>query len=323
MSREQWSDSLARSRKEGLRVWGWTLKKNIETFVRESVMLRIPMSEANMGFRRAVGMRLFPDADNTVRLNNGYLVILREPFDTQSSAAQIRRLHDFCSGQNLPFLYVMAVRKLDSRGLQLPNGLQDHGRRNIERFLGDLAQQQVPVLDLHDVASTFSPNHYDMFFRTDHHWTPEAGLWAARWVADDLNRRYDLDMPVNLLDPLHYESRSFEKMFLGSLGRKLTRAYVDMEVFSLITPRFETRLRLEIPAKHFDRTGSFREVLIDDAFLAAAKNPYEADVYGAYLQGDNPLLRITNHLRPEGARLLVIKDSFANVVVTFLAMAAY
>ena len=49
------------------------------------------------------------------------------------------------------------------------------------------------------------------------------------------------------------------------------------------------------------------------------RSPYDHNPYGAYLFSDNPLVRIRNHDRPEGPRLLLFADSFDNALSSFLA----
>jgi LmbE family N-acetylglucosaminyl deacetylase len=90
------------------------------------------------------------------------------------------------------------------------------------------------------------------------------------------------------------------------------------EDFTIIYPEFKTDFLLEIPSKNIDKQGTF------DIFYRYeeinALNYYGSNPYAAYLYGDVPLLAIKNYLANDGKRILVIKDSFVNVVNPFLSL---
>ncbi|HPT17427.1 MAG TPA: hypothetical protein PK388_09100 [Kiritimatiellia bacterium] len=293
--------------------------QRIEAFARENALLRIPLSEANMAFRRFAGMRLFPDADDVLRLNNGWLDLPSVAANVDYDADQIAALRDLCAARGMGFLYVAAPGKCDRLDTQLPAGFADFTNPNVDRFAARLAERGVPCLDLREPLRRDFADRWNVFFRTDHHWKPEAGLWAADQIAAELNRRFDFGIPAGLLAPTNYAVEVRPAFFLGSLGKKVTRAYVAPDDFSLLTPKFESRLSLVIPTRRVRQTGSFRRALID-ARQIARRNLYGRNPYAAYLYGDSAFLAITNHLRPDGRRLLVVKDSTANVVLPFLAL---
>lgn len=308
-------------RTDGIRTWGWHLKTDVEEFAKQNALFRIPFSELNMGFRKLAGMRLFPDADRTLRLNNGYLVIPRQRFDTENCARQIVELRDYCSTLGASFLYVVAPHKSDRFDDQLPLGMEDHGNENADQFVASMAAHGVPTLDLRDLIHEHFADFYGLFFRTDHHWKPETGLWAAAQIAEALNRLFNFGLSLDLFDSANYEAETHKGLFLGSLGKKVTRAYVAPDDFTLITPKFDTALRLAIPANRLDLTGTFREALIKADYLSGPPDFYRRNTYETYLRGDNDRLAISNLLRPDGKRVLMLKDSSANVVIPFLALA--
>ena len=306
---------------EGARVWIWHQKNHLEEYAKQNALLRIPFSEMNMGFRKLAGMRLFPDADNILRLNNGHLVIPQKKVDTGDCSRQIIALRNVCSDLDIPFLYVMALHKSDPFDSQLPRGMEDHCDDNADQFVASLAASGVAHLDLRGLVRDSVSNYYGAFFRGDHHWKPEIGLWAASQIAQELNRRCRMELPAGLLDPANYDFKIYPRYFLGSLGRKVTRAYIAPEDFSIITPKFDTSFSFSIPARGYDRSGAFRQTFIAEDCVAGPPQYYRQDPFGAYAQGNNALLLATNFFRPEGKHILVIKDSFANVVVPFLALA--
>ena len=293
----------------------------IEGFAKTNALLRIPFSEFNMDFRKLAGMRLFPDADNTLRLNNGYLSTPRGPVDASYCGKITSEFSAFCAERGIPFLYVVLPTKSAPDASQVPFGMEDHGYANADRLVKSLTENGVPVLDLREIARIQFTNYYDLFFRTDHHWKPESGLWAAGLIVDELNRRYDLGLSREMLDPAKYDVRVLPRFFLGSLGKKVTKVYAPPDDFSVISPTFATSFGVVVPPRKRPYSGSFREVLLPDKKIGTT-NYYRANPYAAYCWGDQPCMTVSNHLQAGGKRLLVIKDSFANVVSPFLAVVA-
>ena len=268
----------------------------IEGFAKTNALLRIPFSEFNMGFRKLAGMRLFPDADNTLRLNNGHLSTPRGSVDATYCGKITSDFSAFCMERGIPFLYVVLPNKSSPDDSQIPLGMEDHGYANTDRLVKSLTENGVSVLDLRECARTQFANYYDMFFRTDHHWKPEAGLWAAGLVVDELNRRHDLKLSRDLLDPAMYHVQVLHRFFLGSLGKKVTKVYSEPDDFSVITPAFETSFSVVIPPRKQAYTGSFREVLLPDNKIGTT-NYYRANPYAAYCWGDQPCMTVSNHLQ--------------------------
>ena len=307
-------------RVDGIRVWGWHVKSRMEEYAKQNALFRIPFSELNMGFRKRAGMRFFPDAGRTLRLNNGHLVIPQKTVDVRDCSRQIVALRDYCAGLDVPFLYVMAPHKSDRSDPQLPRGMEDHCNDNADRFAADLSVGGVPTLDMRGRIKDSFTNYYDAFFRADNHWTPEIGLWAAAQIAQELNCQYGMDIPLGPLDASLYDFKVYPRFFLGGLGKKVTRAYIAPDDFTLITPTFDTSIRLRIPSRILDRTGTFRETLVNADSLLRPSDYYHWTPSEVYLPNDAHQL-VDNLLRRDGKRILMIKDSFANSVTPFLALA--
>ncbi len=302
--------------------WGKQATADIDEYAKENSLFRIPFSEANMYFRKWAGMRYFPDADGILLLNNGYLVGPRKWANVDSAAGHLAEFYTYCANRRLPFLYVVAPHKSDPLDPQLPRGMEDYGNDNTDRLLLSVHAAGVPVLDLRESIRTAGiTNFYDLFFRSDHHWKPEVGLRAASLIAAEINRLYGFDLPASLFAPSRYQFKLYRRLFLGALGKKVTRAYAPPDDFRRITPRYDTDLTLSVPDQDLIRRGSFQDVLIRESQISD-RVYYRRNPYAAYLYRDSPILTVENHRRSGGPRILLIKDSFANVVAPFLALTA-
>lgn len=113
--------------------------------------------------------------------------------------------------------------------------------------------------------------------------------------------------------------KRWKEVFIGSLGKKLSLNYADgkKDDFDILYPRFDTDFTIEIPKLNFRKQGNF-SILLDYSWINY--NAYHAILYGAFLYGDKPFIRIVNNKITEGKKIIVIKDSYTNPMVPFLAL---
>ena len=158
-----------------------------------------------------------------------------------------------------------------------------------------------------------------MFFKTDHHWTNEAGFWAYTELANHLKNNYGFEIEQSHLDTSNYTKRTYENVFLGSLGKRTGSTYSGVDDISFFIPKFETSFEYYCQYRNLTRSGTFEDALLFE------KGTITSDIfnnfcYAASLGGDFDYLKITNNLNSDGKKVLLIKDSFANPVATHLSL---
>ncbi|MDR1249478.1 MAG: hypothetical protein LBK63_09275, partial [Treponema sp.] len=161
-------------------------------------------------------------------------------------------------------------------------------------------------------------DHHGLFYKTDHHWKAETGLWASAILMNRLNEQHGFAFDVRVANPEQYRYTRYQDWFLGSLGKKVTLAQTPAEDFILIAPLFDTDLSLTIPEINLDIRGTY-DILIDHAMLDR-KDYYALDPYNAYMYGDKQVITVHNNLVRDGKKILLVKDSFARVVAPFLGL---
>lgn len=121
----------------------------------------------------------------------------------------------------------------------------------------------------------------------------------------------------------NYNIYEYENCFLGSMGREAGAVYSGVDDFTLMYPKFDTQFtrfyQNTVGGKMDKKEGTFYESLLAIQNLTYDGPAYQGDRYGTYLNGINVEDRITNHLNPEGPRILMIRDSYASVLGVFLA----
>ena len=167
------------------------------------------------------------------------------------------------------------------------------------------------VLDLHEKMHEQPGLHAQLYFKTDHHWTAHAGLWAAGQIAQALS------LPTAQLDASQFSEQVRPRAMFGSEGQRCGRLYCPPEDFSIPIPTADTAFTVRIDDEP-EKTGSFEETMLFPERLEG--NAYDIIPYDLFLRGNYEHISIRNDKNPDGARVLLIKDSFSNVVAPYLSL---
>lgn len=284
--------------------------------------LMVGHDAALFGVRSAedvIGWNMAPiDGYNSiVEAEDGYFVTLCPLEDVSSNVRQTIELSEFCAARGTDFLYIQAPSKVDDETDPMVSGVIDFSQANADALLTGLSQADVPFLDLRERIRQEGLPLHELFFRTDHHWLPETGLWAAGEIVAFLNGTYGYAIPTEYYDAAQYTEQVYEDWFLGSQGKKASLAKAEPDDFSLLYPKYDTSIRFEAPTYDMDVEGSFDVLYNMDR--VNEKDYMSLDPYSAYQYSDQALLRITNHLASNDLKVLWIKDSFSNVVTPFIS----
>ena len=271
----------------------------------------------NGGVQRLLGRR---EVNQRYRLDNGQMTYIIPELDMEPIAQNTVDFARVLEERGVPFLYVNLLFKIDETDKQLPPGVEDFSNENADRFLAILRREGVDCLDLRELEKAEGLEHYSLFFPTDHHWTPETGLWASNRIAAALEARDpSLAADLSCMELENYDLEVREGVFLGSHGRRVGEWYAGADDLSILTPRFETRLRFSVPELELVREGSFEETMLFPEKLEETDRMHSA-AYDVYTGGEYGLLRVENLLGGNGKRLLVLQDSFSLVVIPFFSL---
>lgn len=276
---------------------------------------------------RFAGRRMVSNSKNidAVRLDNGQLAlgpVWRTPQFRRKAARDIARAlsgaRDALAADGIPLVFVLCPAKVPPGGIGLPRGLEDDDNLLADALVQALDGAGVECLDLRERIAAEGLDHASLFFRTDHHWLPSAGLWAANETATYLRDRHGLSADLARTAPANYETRRVSDRFLGSFGRRTGAWYAGTEPFDAVLPRFSTDFVFDAP-----RVGLHAEGPFPEAFLNGIDRPrglYRESPYDDYLASQQPFSRIENRGGGNGRTLCVVKDSFASVMLPNLAV---
>ena len=227
-------------------------------------------------------------------------------------------LQKYLEGEDIDFLYFYIPLKMCSVDPQLPDGVSVYTNENIDTHLEAMDYFGIKYVDFRENIHGEGLNHHAMFYKTDHHWTVETGLWASREMAREMNETYGYALD-DTYDVDQYELKTYPKAAFGSEGWGVTHFVAESEDITIPFPKFETNYRLEIPNKGIDATGTFAELFIDYEKLDLIMKEGGCGAYEQILCGNTPYTKITNLNHPEGIKVLMLKDSFAIAVAPYLA----
>jgi len=256
--------------------------------------------------------------DQTIlRLDNDYLYFKQEIVPDE----YVKLAADSCISfkqkadeLEIPFLYVYAPRKFC-----LDDVYHAEFNKGVDKFLNLIENGGVPLLNLAEKMEEQNMTLEESYFITDHHWTPETGLWATGEILKKMKELYgyEYDESFTLID--NYNVKVYEDYFLGAQGKMVGRFYSPLGVddFSLITPKFKTDLT--VSHKDIVKKGEFHETVLDLSNIEK-KDFYGKNCYVTYTGGDFPEQKIENNLIDDGKKVLFLKDSFACAVTPFLSL---
>lgn len=254
-----------------------------------------------------------------VMTEDRYFVLIAEELKiiTDELVHPVVSLKDYCEERQTPFLYLSCPKKIAVGGNEPINIAYN---QNIDDYISALEKEGVDAINGRKLIEEQNLNWRDLFYRTDHHWNLDAGLWMAQTLAETMNEKYGFDLDTSCLEKDLYERVTYADAMFGSGGHAVGRAYADNEDFDLLVPTFETQFRVQNMDKDYDEIGEWDEVMYDREKLLEIQSEGGGYVYETLLGGNRPLTKITNLNNPDGIKILMIRDSFSLAVAPYLAM---
>lgn len=246
--------------------------------------------------------------------DNGYIVSRSGQTTTDYEFTQTVAFRDFCEDHGVHLLYVNEPTKYVDDGLfRRSFGVETFSNSNMDLFLSRIREAGVNTIDLRDNIREENIEVSDLFYRTDHHWTAPAGLWATRIIAEGLNRYCGYNIDLSIYDRDNYEFRSWDSCWLGEQGRKVAVTYVGLDNYTEVKPKFETHFTF----KNGDGTtyeGTF-DNFVNEGVYNTENNVYEN---GSWHYSYNRIDCINNDV--ETGKILIMGDSYDHVTQCFLSL---
>lgn len=259
--------------------------------------------------RRLTGQR---EMNDVIKLNNGYLarpVGYVSDEELEPGVASLTDLDRQLDASGAEFLVAVAPDTISKYDPQLPLGVEEYVNDDLDRMIHMLTEEGVEVMDFREEIHEDGIDQYTLMYKTDHHWTTRAGLYAYGKLAEWIEQKTGVKANARVRDIENYSVTTYKNWHLGSRGQRTGSLYAGIDDFDLILPKFDTLLT------DGERTGTFEELFINYRALEkrdmTSRYTYDMtleSVWGNY----------TNLLTDNDLKVLVIGDSFTRAVCPYL-----
>ncbi|MBQ7221831.1 MAG: hypothetical protein IJS28_12745 [Synergistaceae bacterium] len=297
------------------------IKNKVEDFTSgEYLVGGMKAVEAAKKYEEIIGWNIASpyEYNGIMRLSDGCLTWIERSKNVSPTVAVVSEFADYCKSKGLDFLYVLVPSKICVSEDKDIAGVLDFSNQNADKFLELLDEKGVRAYDLRKLLHEDGMNHHEAFFRTDHHWKPESGLWASRYILQFMRDDLGWNVKPEMLAPDNFDYVIYPEWFLGSQGKKFMLSRIKPDDFTMIYPKYDTNIRFEIPTMNIDYVGDFKVTY--NMSSVVSKDYYNLSPYHAYSHGEPPVIKITNFKADNNKSVLLIRDSYSDVVIPFVAM---
>ena len=276
---------------------GGRLSPKYESYVNDQFLFRDFWVSAKARVSRLLG----DVEENGVYLcDDDYLIEAFTPPAPDRLDATLSAMETFIRNHSELNQYVVIVpNAVDILSDKLPSGAPQPAQQPyLDQVRIRSATAGAEYIDLKDTLL----NHKDekIYYQTDHHWTTQGAYYGYLGLADAM----DLDTSV-----MSYEKLPVTYGFQGTLSAKsgfLSGKTEEIDVF------------LPVEGKEFDYLVNYVDERVKTASFYETDRLSTRDKYAMFFDGNHPKVVIQTPAST-GRTLLVLKDSYANSLVPFLA----
>lgn len=292
--------------------WSVDLGNKFETDVATTFWKKFEFVNINGAFRKLFGQQ---EMNGVVKLNNGYLLTTIDYVDDetlQAYAKNVAALNSYLKSRGTNLLYVMTPYTSGKYNPQIPEGVLDFGNDDADRLVSYMQSMDIDTIDLRDTMYEDGIDHYDMMYKTDHHWNTAAGLYAYRHLESYIKEKTGCEVDSRISDISNYQITTYKKWHLGSRGQRTGRYFAGIDDFELYIPNFKTTIQ-----SADGTTGTMQDLVINmDPLL---KHDYTSRYTYDWVL-DNSLDHFINLDCKNDIKILIVTDSFGKVVNPYLIM---
>ncbi len=283
----------------------------------ENISKRLPKRNRIINISGSVikilGIDNFYSRDGLYLTSDKYIVGKYNDTSTDYEYEQLVSFNKFLKNNGISFLYVNEpVKYTDDQWFKAQFGVDTYANQNADKLIKRLRESGIAVLDLREEAEKSGIRSFDMFYRTDHHWTTNTGLWAAGNIAEALNDEFSYGIDLSLYDPKRFKYYERRESWLGEQGKKLSSSLTGFDDYVEIIPEYPTDFSFIYPENVYN--ADFMGFINEDIFEVRCVEGEELSWYYAYTMPHS----INNNI--ENGKILMLCDSYNQVVDPFLAL---
>ncbi len=300
------------------------VKGNLQNKVNDDFRYRMPSILLKNHYQNLLGMDMtvsFNTAENDMTSNSDmvvrfdddseYICGVIDDIDISQNALKLVEFGKYVENKGINFLYFHTPYKSASNEIY-----KDYSKEKENELINKLKESDIDYIRFNDYMPESRDEYAKMFYKTDHHWLPQTGIYANRVLCDYLNKNYGYNIDTSVFNLNNYRAETTDELFLGSWGRKVTEVYAKPETFEIYYPKYTLDLDVYNTRYNEHTHGNIEDTLF--LYDALKCDLYERNNYAVYGLGDPAYMSIHNNDIHDGSRILMIKTSFANCMYSYL-----
>ena len=242
------------------------------------------------------------ETNGIIIAKDGYLISRHDRKELNTLKTNCNSISLFIEKQknnNIPAFVFVAPRSIDVNEEMLPTFYNSSITKESYKILNQSISSEY-LIDIKDELKERSGDEY-IWYRTDHHWTATGAYYAYLSIGEKL-----------LYEPQPKEAFTIDTATDSFLGTSFSRLGID---------NFRTKDSIELYRYNNDDSFLITEPTTNKTTtgLYNFNALTEFDKYKVFLCGNTDILQVRDTTKNK-PRLLIIKDSFANSIVPFLAI---
>ena len=254
-----------------------------------------PFRDSFMSFKTKVELLMGKEVINNVYIGSDEYLLEKyeEPKNTNKIVDTLNQFYWDLNYVNMNLMLVPTSITINEE--RLPSNAPTYSQIDtIEEIYSKVRFDTIDVIE----ALKNGNQEYQMYYRTYHHWTS----YGAYYAYLEYCKMNDIT-PIPITE---FEIQEVANDFYGTLYSK-TNLYT-------ITP---DKIHVFLPKKHnyevtYVSKNRVTDTLYEESYLE------KKDKYSYFLDNNHPLITIVNKDITNGKELLVLKDSYANSMISFL-----
>ena len=273
--------------------------------------------ELNGHVASVLGMNSYYSDRGVYVTDDKYIASASPKTSTDYEYNEMVSFNDFLRENDINLLYVNKPTKYNDDSFFYDNfGYESFTNRNADLFLQRIDNADITYIDLRKSMAEDGLSSKDIFYRTDHHWNAEAGLWATGIIVDELNADYGYDIDKSLYDIDNYSAMKWDDCWLGEQGKLLSSSYVGLDDYIELKPIFDTDFTFYIDNKA-EEGKTFDDFIDEERYNLEDDVNHAGSWHYAYQRINNS----NNNI--DYGKILVIGDSYDNVTIPFLSIGVH
>ena len=250
------------------------------------------LRESFIKLKNSVEKAIGKDEINGVVEINGCLVQTFRDYDSKLTDRNISSLNKLKSkNPNTSFYFMPVITAQEKFKDDIPEYLDTDSETDYINYCFSKLVDIIPV----DVSDAVVQNDY-AFYRTDHHWTTESAYSAYKILGKKLG--------YTPHDENYFTVEKISESFKGTLYSKTLNETITDDTITA----YKSNTKYTFSVKDEVYNSIYFEKFIN-----------EKDKYSYFLGGNHGICTINNKTLENSQKMLIIKDSYANCLVPFLA----